>query len=93
MLRFVYPSCCSSTDEMLSDTEDCRLVNVPGTQLLSDRGRVDSVAIDEARELKRGTGKDSHIILIPQPSDDPLDPYVIRYVSRALSLILVQYKS
>ena len=78
---------------MLSDTEDCRLVNVPGTQLLSDRGRVDSVAIDEARELKRGTGKDSHIILIPQPSDDPLDPYVIRYVSRALSLILVQYKS
>ena len=76
-LRFVYLSRCSSTDESLSDKEDRRLVNVPGTQLLSDRGRIDSVAIDEARDLKRGTGKYSHIILIPQPSDDPRDPYVV----------------
>ncbi|KAI1791957.1 hypothetical protein LXA43DRAFT_369320 [Ganoderma leucocontextum] len=55
--------------------EDHKLDNVPGTGLLSGRGSA-HVRIDEARELKRGTGKYSHIILIPQPSDDPRDPYV-----------------
>ena len=32
--------------------------------------------IDKAKELKHGTGTSSHIVLIPQPSDDPCDPYV-----------------
>jgi len=36
------------------------------------------VAIDKAASLKRGVGKESHIILIPQPSDDPNDPFVFR---------------
>ncbi|PIL31087.1 MFS general substrate transporter [Ganoderma sinense ZZ0214-1] len=54
--------------------DDKKLDNVPGTDLLSDRGRSFLATIDEGRDLKRGTGKNSHIILIPQPSDDPCDP-------------------
>ncbi|PPQ79900.1 hypothetical protein CVT25_002956 [Psilocybe cyanescens] len=59
--------------------EDKHLDNVPGTALLSDLGIVHGqqqrkVKIDEGAHLKRGTGKSSHIILIPQPSDDPNDP-------------------
>ncbi|KAI0779033.1 MFS general substrate transporter [Trametes elegans] len=56
--------------------EDRYLEKVPGTGLLSDKGIVHGheVAIDEARDLKRGTGKHAHVVLIPQPSDDPRDP-------------------
>ncbi|KAH9884634.1 MFS general substrate transporter [Cubamyces lactineus] len=52
--------------------EDQYLEKVPGTGLLSDQGIVHGheVAID----LKRGTGKYAHVVLIPQPSDDPADP-------------------
>jgi hypothetical protein len=35
--------------------------------------------IGAASKFKRGTGRDAHVILIPQPSNDPNDPYV--YVS------------
>lgn len=57
--------------------EDRHLDRVPGTGLLSDQRIVDghSVAIHEAKHLKRGTGKYAHVVLIPQPSDDPRDPY------------------
>ncbi|KAI0319957.1 MFS general substrate transporter, partial [Amylostereum chailletii] len=56
--------------------EDKHLEHVPGTTLLSDLGIVHGhrVAIDAATPLKRGKGRDSHIILNPQPSDDPADP-------------------
>ncbi|TBU58126.1 MFS general substrate transporter [Dichomitus squalens] len=56
--------------------DDRRLETVPGTGLLSDRRNVHGhqVAIDKAGELKHGTGSYSHIVLIPQPSDDPRDP-------------------
>ena len=50
---------------------------VPGTGLLSDQGVASGgheFAIDEARGLKRGTGKYAHVVLMPQPSDDPRDP-------------------
>ncbi len=51
------------------------LPSVPGTsQLLVDINLPTKV---EGGELKRGTGKYSHIVLIPQPSDDPCDPYVV----------------
>ncbi|KAJ3575250.1 hypothetical protein NP233_g1218 [Leucocoprinus birnbaumii] len=50
--------------------------HVPGTALLTDRGvsRGKEIAIDDARGLKRGKGRHSHVILVPQPSDDPRDP-------------------
>ncbi|KAI0714550.1 MFS general substrate transporter [Earliella scabrosa] len=56
--------------------EDHSGEKVPGTGLLSDQGIVHGheIAIDEAKGLKRGTGKDAHVVLIPQPSDDPRDP-------------------
>ncbi|KAF4611520.1 hypothetical protein D9613_004113 [Agrocybe pediades] len=54
--------------------EDKYLEHVPGTALLSDLGLIHGRQANEAATLKRGTGKDSHIILIPQPSDDPNDP-------------------
>ncbi|CAL1694911.1 unnamed protein product [Somion occarium] len=55
---------------------DKHLTNVPGTGLLSDLGIVHGaqMTITEATHLKHGTGRDAHIILIPQPSDDPRDP-------------------
>ncbi|PIL31078.1 MFS general substrate transporter [Ganoderma sinense ZZ0214-1] len=52
--------------------DDHKLDTVPGTGLISVKD--DHLATYEARELKRGTGKYSHIVLIPQPSDDPRDP-------------------
>ncbi|GLB43611.1 putative major facilitator superfamily protein [Lyophyllum shimeji] len=51
--------------------EDKYLKHVPGTALLSDLG---IVKIDEAGSLKRGTGRNEHVVLIPQPSDDLKDP-------------------
>ncbi|CDO77295.1 hypothetical protein BN946_scf184753.g45 [Trametes cinnabarina] len=56
--------------------EDRHLEKVPGTGLLSDQGIVHGheVVIDAAKDLKRGTGKHAHVVLIPQPSDDPRDP-------------------
>ena len=59
------------------NAEDHKLDNVPGTGLISDRGRGLPIRTDNAQDLKRGTGEHSHIILIPQPSDSPRDPYVI----------------
>lgn len=46
--------------------------NVPGTALLDDLHGNLSPATQE--NLKRGTGRRSHIVLQPQPSDDPRDP-------------------
>ncbi|GME23753.1 Major facilitator superfamily [Neofusicoccum parvum] len=43
--------------------------NVPGTVSLIDEGTGDSSQI-----LKHGSGKNAHIVLVPQPSDDPNDP-------------------
>ena len=60
-------------------TEDKHLEHVPGTDLLSDRQIVQGnvIEINEASQLKRGVGRYAHVVLIPQPSDDPNDPYVI----------------
>lgn len=45
--------------------------SVPGTTLLDDHALP---AIAGQQGLKTATGKHSHIILVPQPSDDPNDP-------------------
>lgn len=51
--------------------------NVPGTTLFSQ----DPNAVAESQyagvelsALKHGKGRNSHIVLVPQPSDDPNDP-------------------
>ena len=53
-------------------SEDHKLSEVPGTGPLSTK--TNQATVDQAGELKRGTGKYSHIVLLPQPSDDPSDP-------------------
>jgi hypothetical protein len=47
------------------------MVNVPGTSYLDVK---DEASVDESQYLKKGTGRNAHIILIPQPSNDPNDP-------------------
>ncbi|KAL0575809.1 hypothetical protein V5O48_006163 [Marasmius crinis-equi] len=56
--------------------DDKHLEKVPGTSLLTDRGFVHGHQVDlqNATNLKRGTGRFAHVILVPQPSDDPKDP-------------------
>ncbi|KAI0040661.1 MFS general substrate transporter [Auriscalpium vulgare] len=56
--------------------DDKHMDRVPGTALLSELGIVhgQEVTIDEATHLKRGTGRYAHVVLNPQPSDDPRDP-------------------
>jgi hypothetical protein len=50
---------------------DKRLDHVPGTVLLNDEA-AHSEAI--TGNLKHGKGRNAHIVLSPQPSEDPNDP-------------------
>ncbi|KAL5478934.1 hypothetical protein ACEPAI_2221 [Sanghuangporus weigelae] len=57
--------------------EDTHLEHVPGTTLFRDDPN--AVAEDlyqgiDLQSLKHAKGKNSHIVLVPQPSDDPDDP-------------------
>ncbi|KAL5525242.1 hypothetical protein ACEPAF_9111 [Sanghuangporus sanghuang] len=57
--------------------EDNHLEHVPGTTLFRDDPN--AVAEDvyqgiDLQSLKHAEGKNSHIVLVPQPSDDPNDP-------------------
>lgn len=45
--------------------------HVPGTVLLDQKAAGSEL---QTGGLKHGTGKNSHIILAPQPSEDPNDP-------------------
>jgi MFS family permease len=50
---------------------DAKLPHVPGTVLLNDQA---AHAEDIVVGLKHGTGRDAHIVLSPQPAEDPNDP-------------------
>jgi hypothetical protein len=51
--------------------DSTKLTHVPGTVLLDEEaGHAES----QTGNLKHASGKDSHIILAPQPSEDPNDP-------------------
>jgi hypothetical protein len=51
--------------------DDTKLAHVPGTVFLDEEaGHTE----DQTANLKHGTGTDAHIILAPQPSEDPNDP-------------------
>ncbi|KAI2638745.1 MFS general substrate transporter [Hypomontagnella submonticulosa] len=55
--------------------EDKHMSHVPGTIILADQSDVPEEYRNINRDLlKHGTGKHSHIILAPQPSDSPNDP-------------------
>jgi len=50
---------------------DRKLAHVPGTVILDDHT---AHAEQVTHGLKRGTGRNAHIVLNPQPSDNPNDP-------------------
>ncbi|KDQ63300.1 hypothetical protein JAAARDRAFT_202771 [Jaapia argillacea MUCL 33604] len=57
--------------------EDKHLEHVPGTSIFSDDPNAAAQAAYEGIDLsllKHGTGKNAHVVLVPQPSDDPNDP-------------------
>lgn len=58
--------------------EDTHLEHVPGTTLFTDDPNAAALSVYsqdfDLTKLKHGLGKNAHIILVPQPSDDPNDP-------------------
>ncbi|EPQ53290.1 MFS general substrate transporter [Gloeophyllum trabeum ATCC 11539] len=57
--------------------EDKHLENVPGTSIFSDDPNAAAQAAYEGVDLsllKHGKGRNAHVMLVPQPTDDPNDP-------------------
>ncbi|KAK5164567.1 uncharacterized protein LTR77_009773 [Saxophila tyrrhenica] len=55
--------------------EDYKLEIVPGTALLRDAEELPGeLRVVPTERLKHGTGRFSHVVLVPQPSDSPNDP-------------------
>ncbi|EUC42180.1 hypothetical protein COCMIDRAFT_39725 [Bipolaris oryzae ATCC 44560] len=80
----------------LGIAEDKHLAHVPATVILSeDQDPLTNVPEGTAPPagLKRGTGKDSEIILIPQPSEDPNDPLNWPYTQKLVIMMIVAYGS
>lgn len=65
--------------------DDSKLEHVPGTVILNDETSTATVN-QQVAGLKHGTGRYSHIVLVPQPSDDPNDP-LVRHIPSALHLL------
>jgi len=59
---------------LLKILEDRHLEHVPGTALLEELSLKTLPTLSESSKLKHATGMNSHIVLVPQPSDDPRDP-------------------
>jgi hypothetical protein len=62
------------------------LANVPGTTLLDVH---EQATVDNSRFLKKGTGRNAHVVLIPQPSNDLNDPLNWPLWQRDLLLLLL----
>lgn len=63
---FLRSTVATELTRVFVDTSD--LQHVPGTVLLNDGAGEDDL---NAHGLKHGTGRNAHIILNPQPSEDP----------------------
>ena len=48
--------------------------HVAGTVMLDQSVGTTSEGLPADDGLRRGTGRNAHIVLVPQPSDDPEDP-------------------
>ncbi|KAF1946043.1 MFS general substrate transporter [Clathrospora elynae] len=71
--------------------QDLKLENVPGTALLSELGRTDleiATGIDGGLLKHDATGQ---IVLIPQPSDSPNDPYNWPRWKKEMFTIVIAY--
>lgn len=71
------------------DTFATVLEHVPGTVLLDVHDQ--SNKAEHTTHLKKGTGKNSEVILVPQPSNSPNDPYNWPLWQRDLILVLYCY--
>src|SRR2546423_9752153 len=70
----------------LGIVDDHNLSHVPGTVLLDEQaGHTE----EQTSNLKHGSGRDSHIILAPQPSEDPNDPLNWPQMRKDLSLAIL----
>jgi len=65
-----------------------RTVHVAGTVVL-DSQAANVQAGDASANLKMGTGSDSHLILAPQPSDDPNDPLNWSWLEKEFHLAIL----
>ncbi|EAT85210.1 hypothetical protein HBH56_171260 [Parastagonospora nodorum] len=70
--------------------EDNKLAHVPATVTLSEEQHLST---ESAIGLKRGTGRDAEIILIPQPSEDPNDPLNWSTTKKWVIMLIVAYGS
>ncbi|VUC37776.1 unnamed protein product [Clonostachys rosea] len=61
--------------------------HVPGTVGLDDHAP-QGPGLDQ-QNLKHGTGKNSHIVLVPQPSNDPNDPLNWSFLKRNVVLAVI----
>ena len=66
--------------------EPARDVHVPGTVLLDQQA---AHSENQTGNLKHDTGKNSHIVLSPQPSEDPNDPLNWSSVKKNLVLSVI----
>jgi hypothetical protein len=67
---------------------DHKLPHVPGTVLLNDEA---AHTEQITGGLKHGTGRDAHIVLAPQPSEDPNDPLNWSAWKKELCLVILVY--
>lgn len=70
--------------------EDKHLPHVPATVTINEEQH-DHTQV--ASGLKRGTGKDAEVILVPQPSEDPNDPLNWSYAKKMSIMVIVAYGS
>ncbi|KAF2084862.1 putative cycloheximide resistance protein [Saccharata proteae CBS 121410] len=71
-----------------------RLDVVPGTACMNDQADLPGELHDiPTSRLKHGTGKHSHIILVPQPSDSPNDPLNWPLWRKDLILLIISFSA
>jgi hypothetical protein len=80
------PRKCSPTPILMR--VDHNLPHIPGTVLLNDEA---AHSADITAGLKHGTGRYAHIVLAPQPSEDPNDPLNWPAWKKELVLMILCY--
>ena len=80
--------------------EDNYLEHVPGTSVFNDDPNASALSAYEGldlNKLKHGSGKNAHLVLVPQPSDDPNDPlnwpqwqkHTVRHLARSWFCLMI----
>ncbi|KAF4537043.1 MFS transporter [Lasiodiplodia theobromae] len=72
--------------------EDKHLLHVPATVVLEEQQEQDATLF-RGEGLKHGTGRHAHIVLVPQPSDDPNDPLNFSSTKKLIMMLIVGFGS